>query len=661
MVHAVGGVHLGGHVDVVQGEGAFVVDLLNHQIQLAAPVRRNRAVVHEVVDHVFQVVHVVLAVGAVEGRLVGEGEGLFLVVVEEDAQVWGVQRALRVRSRPADLRVGGGQEVFATRLEDVQLAPLVAVGDLLLERVGVAGVDAVLQTRGRRAAHVGHGHQAHLVELVELVRQVQEGVPLVGGVGARVVVVAVQSEAVAFDAASSVTTVLAAFVVVEVLAPLQSHDVAERTAKQLGLVAQAQAVAPVQRRSAAVDGPRVGEALADGGEVAVDFLAEGHHAFGVQGVQTLAAAEVDEFAVVVVELGQHLGDAGLAWAVADAALDHAQFVELVAVAEVDQRVKVVGALLVGPHAGGQSSHFAGQAAAPVVEAEPVGGAGVGRQDILHAGLVVEAHRGAVVQGQVLREVLGVHADVGAGPVAWEVGGLGLDDDQVVHQVGGKEVHLDAVASGVHGRHLCAVQGGLDVAVAQSAYEDEVAHGAHAGDTLDCACGVAVAGLLDLLAAHEVHARRALLLDVLHVHVARAVHLGHDLRSLLDHVRFNEEVEVQQRHAVRHGDRGGLGRVADEASCHFVRPWGQTFQRVVAVEVRHGALVRVHDHDVGADEGFAGLGVGHRSADGSLGECGGEQQALREEREECFWHDPGEFFAKVSGTLKHLGEANVKEL
>ena len=90
LVHTVGGVHLGGHVDVVQSEGAFVVDLLNHQVQIAAPVRRNRAVVHKIVDDVFQVVYVVLAVGAVEGRLVGEGEGLFLVVVEEDAQVRGV-------------------------------------------------------------------------------------------------------------------------------------------------------------------------------------------------------------------------------------------------------------------------------------------------------------------------------------------------------------------------------------------------------------------------------------------------------------------------------------------------------------------------------------------------------------------------------------------
>ena len=312
---------------------------------------------------------------------------------------------------------------------------------------------------------------------------------------------------------------------------------------------------------------------------------------------------------------------GLTRAKSDVALVDAELVELLLVAEVHEGVVVVGVLLVRPCVRRHAGHFVGQRAASVVEAEPVGAALVGPQHLLERRLVVHAHRGAVVEGELLWEVFGLHADVRASPVSWKVGGLGLHDDQVVHQVGGEEVHLDAVAARVHGRHFGTVERGLDVAVTQPANKHEVAHRAHAGNALDRSCSIAVAGLLDLLAGDEVHAGRTLLLDVLHVDISRTVHLGHDLRGLFDDVGFDVQVEIEEHHIVAHGHRFRDRGVPDEAAHHLVRAWGQAFQAEIAIEVCHGPHVGVLDHHVGPNEGLAGLGVGHFATDGSLSPCG----------------------------------------
>ena len=169
--------------------------------------------------------------------------------------------------------------MFASCLENVEFTAFVTVGDLTLEVVVVARVDAVLQARGRRARHVGHGHEAHFVELVEFVGQVEQSVPLVRRVRTRVVVVAVESKAVTLNASACVTTVFAVLVVAEVLAPLEAHDVAQRTAKQSGAVAHAQAVAPVDGRGAAVHVPGVAEALANLRQLEVVLGSQGLHAF----------------------------------------------------------------------------------------------------------------------------------------------------------------------------------------------------------------------------------------------------------------------------------------------------------------------------------------------------------------------------------------------
>ena len=407
---------------------------------------------------------------------------------------------------------------------------------------------------------------------------------------------------------------------VEVLAPLEPHDVAQRTAKQRGAVAHAQAVAPVDGRRAAVNVPGVAKALANLRQLGVVLRTQRLHAFRDEVAQAVGAAQVHQFTSVVVELGQHLEGRGLSWAKSDVSLVDAELVELIFIPEVHQGVVVVGVLLVGPCVRRHAGHFVGQRAAAIVKSEPVGAAFVGPEHLLEGGLVVHTHRGAVVELELLGEVFGLHADVRTCPVAREVCGLGLHDDQVVHQVGGEEVHLDAVAARVHGRNLRAVERGLDVAVTEAANKHEVAHRAHAGHALDGSRGIAVAGLLDLLAGDEVHAGRALLLDVLHVHIARTVHLGHNLRSLLDDIRFDVQVEIEEHHLVADGHRFCDGRVADEASNHFVGARCQAFQAEVAIEVGHGPHVGVLDHHVGADEGLTGLGIGHFATDGSLSPC-----------------------------------------
>ena len=68
------------------------------------------------------------------------------VVVEEDPQVGCAQGALGVRCIPTNLRFGSREEVLTSSLIDVQFTALVAVGDLTLEVIVIAGIDAILKS-----------------------------------------------------------------------------------------------------------------------------------------------------------------------------------------------------------------------------------------------------------------------------------------------------------------------------------------------------------------------------------------------------------------------------------------------------------------------------------------------------------------------------------
>ena len=173
-------------------------------------------------------------------------------------------------------------------------------------------------------------------------------------------VVTVQTKAVCLNASSGVASVLTIFVVVEGLAPLQTDDVPQWTAKQRCPIAHAQAVAPVDGCCAAIDLPGVPKTLTDACELLVHLCAQRLHAFRVQVAEAVGAAEVHQFPSVVVELRKQLGQWSLSRTKSNASLAHAQGFKLLAVAQIHQRVEVIGVLLVGPCVGSQSSDFVGQ-------------------------------------------------------------------------------------------------------------------------------------------------------------------------------------------------------------------------------------------------------------------------------------------------------------
>ncbi len=224
--------------------------------------------------------------------------------------------------------------------------------------------------------------------------------------------------------------------------------------------------------------------------------------------------------------------------------------------------------------------------------------------------------------------------------------MGLHNHQVVDQIGGEEVHFDAVSTRVHGRNLCTVQGGLDVAVAQPSHEHKIADRAHTWHAFDGTCRIAVARLFDLLARDEVHAGCALFLDVLHVDVPRTVHLGNHLCRLFDDVGFHEQVEIDKDDTFANRDAFGDRGVANEGTRHFVRPRSQALKAVVAIEVGHGPFVRFLDDDIRTNEGFPRLRVGHFAPNDSLAQKvgGGQNQGKRGNKS----HHALKFFAKVFG-------------
>ncbi len=140
-----------------------------------------------------------------------------------------------------------------------------------------------------------------------------------------------------------------------ILPPLEANDVSQGASKQLGLVAQAQTVAPIHGSGSTLDRPRVSKTLPQLGQVAVEFFTKGHEPFAVQRRKAVAATQVDQLPAVVVELAENLADWRLALTGADASLKHPHLGQLIPVPQVDERVVVVRVLLVGPNIRSQSS------------------------------------------------------------------------------------------------------------------------------------------------------------------------------------------------------------------------------------------------------------------------------------------------------------------
>ena len=379
--------------------------------------------------------------------------------------------------------------------------------------------------------------------------------------------------------------------------------------------------------------PGVAEALSDVGEVLVGGDGGGNARIEIQRVgegrsPLVGVPEAVENAVAVRQVGDvaEAAEAAAGEAVVDLVLADSilieQVLDLVPEGDVDQ---------CGPIVCGPAVHEGGQGARAIVVPEPIGAAAFARDDVPAGGVGVPPEARAVVEGEVLREILGLHGDVGASPIGGKVGRLGLDHHQVVHEVGREQVHFDGVSARVDGGDLGPVERGLQVPVGQAADEDEVAHGGDAGDALHGAGRIAVPGALDLLAGDVVDAGRRLFLDVLHVDVPGPVHLGHDLGSLLDDEGLREQVEVDDDHLVS-GDGDGFGdrSASDEAARHAVGSGSQAGQVEIAVEVGHGTHGRSFYEGAGANERFTGLSVRDLAPDGALG---GDQKG-EGTQEEC---------------------------
>ena len=340
------------------------------------------------------------------------------------------------------------------------------------------------------------------------------------------------------------------------LPPAQAKDVSQGATKQLGLTAQTEAVAEVERRLAALNSPGVVEALSQSRQAVIQRGGHRNQSFLVQNGRAIGTTQVDQCRVGIIQRPQNLIDGILARTGANATLGNAakQGVQLRTKIEVLQCVVKTCTLLVRPIFFGQSLNVSWHVSVAVVESEPVGFPHVRSQHTLKGCLVVEPHSGAVVQRELLWEILGLNADVCPSPVTWQVGRLGFHDDKVVHQVGGEQVHFNAVPPWIHGWHLRSVECGLDVTIAESSDEHKVSYRAHSWNAFDGTRGVAVPSLFDLLAGDEIHAGGTLLFDVLHVHIARTIHFGHHLCGLLDDKGFDVQVEVDNRNPIPNLDR-----------------------------------------------------------------------------------------------------------
>ena len=256
------------------------------------------------------------------------------------------------------------------------------------------------------------------------------------------------------------------------------------------------------------------------------------------------------------------------------------------------------------------------------------------QHFFARGVGVPSQAAGIVEHELVRKVLGFHGDVCARPIRWKVGGLRFDHLQVVHQVGGEEVHFDGVSARVHGWNLGAIQRGFQIPVRKSPNKDEVAYRRYTRHALHGAGRVVVAGAFDLLAGDVVNAGGGLFLDVLHVGVPSTVHLGHHFGGLLNHKRLREEVELNDLNVVSEDHHFlDVGTVSNEPPNDIVGAWGQAFQAEVAVQVGHGSFGGAFDEGIGANQAFAGMAIVDFTADDPLRLgckcCGQDDQELKQ--------------------------------
>ncbi len=258
-----------------------------------------------------------------------------------------------------------------------------------------------------------------------------------------------------------------------------------------------------------------------------------------------------------------------------------------------------------------------EAAQPAVEAEPVGGRGLGAEERLPVGLVIHCAAEVDLPRAVFGYVLGLDEHHAAGVVGGVFGCGGLDNHQVIELRGGQQVERERAGVGFRTGDGGTVDPYLVVALGEPPHHDELVvderDARHAADDLG---GVAVLGALYLLAADARLDAEGGFGGLENAHLGVLAALGYN-SHLLQYLGVGAHKDFEGVLLRLGGETGGLVAYIgdDEGVCGFGGN-GKT-----SVEVGGGACGGSADEYGGSDEGVAGVGIEDKT-DAVLGGKGG---------------------------------------
>ena len=258
-----------------------------------------------------------------------------------------------------------------------------------------------------------------------------------------------------------------------------------------------------------------------------------------------------------------------------------------------------------------------EAAQPAVEAEPVGGGGLGAEEGLPVGLVVHCTAEVDLPRAVFGYVLGLDEHHAAGVVGGVFGCGGLDNHEVIELRGGQEVERERAGIGLRTGDGGTVDPHLVVALGETAHHDELV--VDEGDSRHAAYdlgGIAVLCALYLLAADTRLDAECGLGGLENAHLGVLAAFGYN-SHLLQYLGVGTHKDFEGVLLRLGGEAGGL--VAHIGDDEGVGGGGRESEE--SVEVGGGACGGTADEDGGSDEGLAGVGVKDET-DAVLGGKGG---------------------------------------
>ena len=127
------------------------------------------------------------------------------------------------------------------------------------------------------------------------------------------------------------------------------------------------------------------------------------------------------------------------------------------------------------------------------------------EEAVEHGILVEAGRPLQREGEGRRVVVGHDVDRAGSRVAGQVRREGLRDQQVAHDLRGKEIELDGLPVRIRARHCGRVVQGAAVAILEATDDRELPlHDVDAGYALQRIADVGGGELREILRAHHVH-------------------------------------------------------------------------------------------------------------------------------------------------------------